>query len=232
MSELVDQALQSLLAYETPLKHEGVGVYVSENELSRRARARPKRSVSLVGKKVGQETGYFHLNAWMLGEFALELEALERDHAIAVLFRDADGTRSTSAGIWAIKRRSMVDGFRRAGFSRGVPMLPMPKSEAWLLALCEPSVANVATLESRSGNDASAHSLKSQLTIARQGRVTAEEIRDWLAEAKVDFARLDALPSFKCFHDSLHDAVALLRQAAKSTSSAGSAASAAPSQLR
>jgi hypothetical protein len=215
LTEVIDQMLESLLFYESPLSHDGACVFVSENELSRRAKDRSRRSVSFVGKKSGQETSHFYLNAWMLAECALELEAKHRDHAIAVLFRDADATRSAPSNTWSIKHRSMVDGFKRAGFSRGVPMLPRPKSEAWLLALCKPVGENVESLEEWSGNDASANSLKSLLSAARQERVTAEELRDWLAAMPIELARLDSMQSFRCFREALTESVALLLRAAK-----------------
>ncbi len=52
---------------------------------------------------------------------------------IAVLFRDSDGTASSGRGLWEDKRKSIEDGFGEAGFDYGVPMIPKPKSEAWLL---------------------------------------------------------------------------------------------------
>ncbi len=107
MAVLVDQMLQPRLYY-SPRTIPGVFQYVSELALKHRESIRKdeSRKVSLVGKKRDQETGYFYINAWMLGDIALERETTCKDKAIAILFRDCDGTRSTKAGLWAAKCRS------------------------------------------------------------------------------------------------------------------------------
>jgi len=59
----------------------------------------------------------------------------------------------------------MLNGFAHEGFDSGVPMLPNPKSEAWLLcALKKPRpYQDCDRIEAGSGNAAAPDSLKAQL---------------------------------------------------------------------
>jgi len=169
-------------------------------------RKRQKRNTFLVGKKHGEETGYFYINAWMLGEIAQEHEAEANDMAVAVLFRDGDGTRSAKSGIWRDKWNSMKQGFLRAQFERGVPMLPKPKSEAWLLCAAKPNpYQNCADLENAlSGNDDSPNSAKKQLGDILPD-TSAEGLKTWV-ETALDIDRID-MPSFNQFKQSLEKAI-------------------------
>lgn len=209
MTVLLDQMLESRLNYSlrsTP----GGYQYVSKGALAERAKARKNNgsSVSLVGKKRKYETGYFYINAWMLAEFTLEAEVEFQDKVVAVLFRDCDGTRSSSHALWAIKWKSMLDGFARAGLSRGVPMLPKPKSEVWLLCAAQPVVNNCAHLEEISGNDASPNSAKSQLDDVFGAHQSGNELCEWLDANHIDEDKLSTMPSFLEFKRRLDEVVA------------------------
>lgn len=180
--------------------------YVSESALKYREvlRKNESRKVSFTGKKREQETGYFYINAWMLGEVSIEMEALLNDQAIAVLFRDCDGTRSTKAGIWKAKLKSMHDGFTRAGFSRGVPMLPKPKSEAWLICAAKnPPYQECSELEELPGNDDSPNSAKKMLDAIFGGHQSAAELCAWLEDNPFDEGHGCAMPSFEEFKNEL-----------------------------
>lgn len=209
MAVLLDQMLESRLTYSFQSIPGGYQ-YVSEGALVERAQARKMNGskVSLVGKKRAQETGYFHINAWIFADIAMEVEKENEDKVIAVLFRDCDGTRSSSAGLWAAKWESMVHGFGRAGFSRGVPMLPKPKSEAWLLAAAHPTVTDCSRFEKISGNDASPNSAKSQLDKAFGTHKSREELCEWLKDNPIDEERLASMASFAAFTEKLEAALA------------------------
>ncbi|MFI3158215.1 MAG: hypothetical protein QX199_18890 [Methylococcaceae bacterium] len=205
MAVLVDQMLQQLLNY-SPRTIPGVFQYVSELALKDREsiRKNENRKVSLVGKKRDQETGYFYINAWMLGDIALERETTCKDKAIAILFRDCDGTRSTKAVLWAAKWKSMVDGFKRSKFTRGVPMLPKPKSEAWLLCTAKnQAYQGCDKLEDLPGNDDSPNSAKNKLDEAFGEHKSTVELCEWLENNPFDVDRASAMPSFKAFQDEL-----------------------------
>lgn len=209
MAVLVDQMLEQRLCY-SPRTTPGVFQYVSELALKDREliRKNESRKVSLVGKKRDQETGYFYINAWMLGDIALEREASYKDTAIAILFRDCDGTRSTKAGLWAAKWKSMVDGFKRSGFTRGVPMLPKPKSEAWLLCAAKKhAYQGCEKLEDLPGNDDSPNSAKNMLDTAFGGHKSTVDLCEWLENNLFDVDKASAMPSFKEFQDELKQAL-------------------------
>lgn len=208
MTVLLDQMLESRLGYSLrPIP--GGYQYVGEAGLKLRERARKNdsRKVSLVGKKRDQETGYFYINAWMFAEIALEIEEESNNKVIALLFRDCDGTRSSIAGLWEAKWGSMVNGFGRAEFPRGVPMLPKPKSEAWLLCAVKPSVESCADLEEISGNDSSPNSAKLRLDVAFGAHKSGAEICEWLDENPIDEKRASSMPSFRAFTNELDRAL-------------------------
>lgn len=102
--------------------------------------------------------------AWVFGTLAQQIEAVEGDCAVAVFFRDSDGTRSIPDGAWAEKWVSIEQGFVRARFERGVPMLPKPTSEAWLLCAAKAApYQNCMALEDLPGNQESERHPKKEL---------------------------------------------------------------------
>lgn len=183
--------------------------FVPKAELLQRQKQRKERGgISLVGKKREQETGYFFTNAWMFGEIAVEQEQARNDRGIAVFHRDSDPTGSTHHSEWSDKSKSIKDGFLRAGYDRGVPMLPQPISEAWLLCMAKNYPPNAAALEDEAGNDKAANPLKDQLASAIGiENPSAEALADWLETTAVDATRLSTLPSFRAFSKDLDAAL-------------------------
>jgi hypothetical protein len=210
MTVLLDQMLESRLGYSQRMIPGGYK-YVSEAALGKREieRKNNHRKISLVGKKRAQETAYFYINAWMLSDIALQVEKESEDRAIAVLFRDCDGTRSAQSDLWTVKWESMLAGFLRPGFDRGVPMLPKPTSEAWLLCAAQNQpYQNCSNLENLSGNMVSPNHPKKKLDAAFGHRKTAQDLCDWLDQNRMDFDALPAvMPSFKAFRDRLYAVV-------------------------
>ena len=152
----------------------------------------------LPGKKRARETHYFFNNARVLARMAREKAAALDDDVAAILFRDNDGSASAGRGRWSDKWRAMADGFAEEGFDRGVPMIPKPKSEAWLIcAWKHQPYQGCDSLEDRSGNDNSRRSLKKELAKLLQEEVTADllckKVRDSFDAAKV------TMPSFNAF---------------------------------
>lgn len=208
MAVLAEQAFERRLGY-APREVPGAIRYVSKQALCARAKARQGNRISLIGKKSpGREDGYFHVNAWMLGEIAAGLQRDEDRPVVAILFRDCDGTHSTPRTAWSDKHQSMVDGFRRAGCTRGVPMLPKPKSEAWLLCAAQHEPGrSCESLEDLSGNDAAPESAKRRLDAAFGGHLSAAELCDWLDAHPYDTDRAQSMPSFKAFVDAFDAAL-------------------------
>ena len=187
--------------------------YLSETSLCEKAKALPNRLQPARGKKKLAETGYFYSNALALGVFARALEDEEKDEAIAVLFRDCDGTRSARAGLWGGKWQSIANGFANAQFERGVPMLPKPTSEAWLLSAAQAHpYQNAQDLEDLPGNQASPNHPKKKLEQAFGTPKSRIELCEWLDETPFDSVRAAVMPSFKAFRDRLDEVVLSVMQ--------------------
>ena len=205
LSIILDNVVQECLGYSPKDVDPVTYRYYSESALTQRAEDRKRRrgGFSFAGRKRGIETGYFYVNAWMLGEIAKELENQEGDTAVAVLFRDTDGTNSTPRDLWDQKVLSILEGFARADFERGIPMVPRPKSESWLLCVIKDNAyQHCAALEDLSGNDSSPHSAKDALSRALGAEATANELSNWI---EVNGIRCDDLaaqmPSFSEFYN-------------------------------
>lgn len=164
MAIIVDQLVEDRQGY-SPLGVSTCGI-ISEHSLAERARQLKtvKKSLRLPGVKQPKETRYFFNNARILARIAREKRAELADDVVAILFRDSDGTASAGRGQWEDKRRSIIHGFDEERFTRGVPMIPKPKSEAWVLCglTGNPNYGG-GPLEERSGNDNSPNSLKDEL---------------------------------------------------------------------
>jgi hypothetical protein len=207
MALLIEQVVEHHWDYS--ILETGAVRFVAENRLVADTGdlKTPKKSIRLPGVKVRKETRYFFNNARLLARIAIRLEGEEQDEVVAVLFRDSDGTASAGRGLWEDKQLSMLAGFREEGFRRGVPMIPKPKSEAWLIcALKEQPYQNCEPLEDRSGNDNSPHSLKGELAEILEEEVGRELLVRLFRERNVRFDRID-LPSFKAFLGALHHAM-------------------------
>lgn len=204
MTVIVDQIANTECGYSL-LESTNYG-YVRERTLARRAselRQVRRKSPRLPGKKKPKETAYFYQNARVLALCAKEKEADVRDDVVAVLFRDSDNTASAGRGVWQDKWNSMVVGFETEGFARGVPMIPKPKSEAWLIcALKHNPYQACESLERRSGNDNSPNSLKNELANLVGHSPGRTELCDMVAERTIDVDRIQ-MPSFNAFRGRL-----------------------------
>lgn len=202
MTVLVDNLIDQKQGYSPLAVAPTIYRYYSKQVLVARAKARKgNRPVMLTGRKHAQETGYFYVNAWMLGEIALELEGEEEDESVAVLFRDTDGTNSSRLDLWQAKHTSVESGFKRANYERGIPMIPRPKSEAWLLCAAKNNpYQNCEQLENLSGNDNSPNAAKAQLDVALNNLTSAQDMVNWLQGATFNSASAaQQMPSYAAF---------------------------------
>ncbi len=143
--------------------------------------------------------------AFLLGKHAKGIASERNSPVIAVFFRDADRTNSTPRMEWEGKFASMKQGFVRADFQSGVPMIPRPKSEAWMLCgLLKGRNAeeDCDWLEGESGNDASQKSLKGQLADHLRYAPTTDQQAELVRGGKIDPTLID-LPSFVAFREEL-----------------------------
>jgi hypothetical protein len=207
MAIIVDQVVEP--AYDFSILDIGCCGFVSEAYIAKRASGLKavKKKARFPGKKRAKETRYFFNNARILARIAKEQEKKRDDEVVAILFRDSDGTASSGRGLWDEKRQSVLDGFEEEGFSKGVPMIPKPKSEAWLIcALKKNAYQNCQALEDdRSGNDNSPNSLKGELREILGEGITpdllCEKVRQNVTIDKID------MTSFKKFRDRLEEVI-------------------------
>ncbi|MBK8091683.1 MAG: hypothetical protein IPK32_06780 [Verrucomicrobiaceae bacterium] len=202
MGAFIDALVSPIWGY-SPLESTGIR-FMRKAELGRRGRE--KRGMSLPGKKRGKDTSFFFKNAMTLATYALQVERSEKLPTMAVLFRDTDGTASTERGARRKKLDSMNLGFEAAGYPRGVPMLPKPKSEAWLLcALKKNPYQHCAELETISGNDNSPQSAKKQLAAALTAHeATLSDLNQMIFTEQLVPAKID-MPSFNEFRARLEE---------------------------
>jgi len=200
MGVLLDVMLSPLWGY-SPLEQRSM-LHVTKKELGRLSRA--VKTTALPGKKKNQGTAFYFKNALALGIYATQFEGQESCETISVLFRDTDGTASAERGHRQKKLSSMYSGFDAAHYTRGVPMLPKPKSEVWILcSMQKRPYQSCASLEDISGNDASPNSAKRQLDAALKARKTSrEELTDMLADGRILPDSID-MPSFNEFRQRL-----------------------------
>lgn len=194
ITKLVDLEIERRLGYSLVDKELKALTLFSKAALVDRAKLMKPRSRK--GKKQPSETRYFYNNARALALLAGELEVEDR---VVVLFRDGDGTGTSTRQEWAQKLQSMLDGFAVEELTTGVPILPKPKSEAWWLCALRDDYQNCQQLEDESGNDASPNSLKSQIEAYLGEPATHLLLNDKIDDGEIDIDRIDmdSLNKFK-----------------------------------
>ena len=101
----------------------------------------------------------------------------------------------------------MIAGFQAEAFEFGVPMIPKPKSEAWLLCAVKANpYQHCNLLESESGNDRGMNPLKDQLGVALAAENSTQQINQRVISGEIDAQRID-MDSFNEFKNALRDAV-------------------------
>jgi hypothetical protein len=204
ITKLVDREIEKRLGYS--LVEYQAWTLFSKAELA--ARAKQMKARSRKGKKQQIETRYFYNNARALALLAGEIEAEDR---VVVLFRDGDGTVTSTRQEWAQKLQSMLDGFAMEGLTTGVPILPKPKSEAWWLCALRNGYQNCQQLEDELGNDVSPNSLKSQIEACLGEPATRLLINDKIDSGEIDIDRID-MNSLNVFKTRLDEVLAVLLQ--------------------
>lgn len=203
MTWIVNRLMETRVGYSL-LELHGTGGdcvrFVNETDLAQHGKSGPTK---LAGIKYGRNTGLHTRSAQILGLLA----KTESGPVIAILFRDGDGNHSASVADWQAKFDSISRGFKLAEFASGVPMVPRPKSEAWLLcALQGLSADGCSALEDAPGNDNSPNSLKQQLAALIGHEPSAEEQAEWVESGRVDPDNI-RMPSFNKFRETLDTAL-------------------------
>lgn len=168
--------------------------------------ARPrKKGVTLPGIKKKKETAYFYCAAHAFGVFANKEKQSRNDKVVAVLFRDADNHASSGRGEWSDKWDSILKGFAAAYFDAGVPMIPKPISEAWLLCAlkCRP-YQNCTPLEKRSSSPKADRPLKKELSDACGGKSSRSDLCTLVENGRINALQIN-MPSFNAFKKRLFE---------------------------
>jgi len=209
MSVIVDQLVELSQDFEFSYLENQLVSFVSKSFLAESKQKPLKKKMSFRGKKKPAETKYYFENARLLAVVAKQKSVEVNDTVLAVLFRDSDGTASAGRGDWKNKRDSMVKGFEVEAYEFGVPMVPNPKSEAWLLcAVKGTSYQACHKLENESGNDRGMVPLKDQLSEALCGKSSVIDIKEMLIDKRIDVEKID-MPSFNQFKVVLGEKVRL-----------------------
>lgn len=207
MAWFVDQLVEVFQGYEFSHLGNACVTYLSESYLANNKPDRSRKSMSIPGKKSPKETHYYYANARALAIAAKHKAAELGDAVIAVLFRDGDGTASAGRGQWCEKRQSMIAGFQAEAFELGVPMIPKPKSEAWLLcAVKQNPYQHCNLLEAESGNDRGINPLKDQLGAALATQTSTQQLNQRVISREIDAQRID-MNSFNEFKNALQEAL-------------------------
>jgi hypothetical protein len=158
MSLLIDQLFEYKLGYSAIESDNAY--FISSSELYKIAK-QIKNRPEFRGK--GQNH-YHRRGTQALASAALALsEKNERVPVIAVYFRDCGGSNSSPSHLWEDIYNSMAErsGFQLLGLATGVPMIPKPISEAWLIcALKINPYIDCQKLEESTGSPREAHPLK------------------------------------------------------------------------
>ncbi len=207
MTVIVSQIVE--LRHEYSLLDSECFGFVSKSALADRTselKSEKKKETNFPGKKRRRETLHFFNNARVLARIAKERESELNDEVIAVLFRDSDGTVSSSRALWADKRQSMLAGFERERFSKGVPMIPKPISEAWVICAVKNHYEGCDKLEDRSGSKNSPNPLKRELKDYLGKLPGREELCQMVLDRKIDIQKIQ-MQSFKAFKERLEEVI-------------------------
>lgn len=163
-----------------------------------------RRQIASRPKEVNQEFRKIFQSAMYVGTVARDSQ---KD--AAVYFHDQDRTNSAPTNTAQQLERAMVCGFNMARYLFGVPMIPVPRSEAWLLAYFQKGLENhqpynkAEVFEKLPGNDKSPKSAKKLLCRAVGAKVESDIYSIIMKEFNdIDWARID-MPSFNRFRERL-----------------------------
>ena len=133
----------------------------------------------------------------------------------AVFFKDADRTRSQQGNVGILAEKAMSDGFASRLFEAGVPMVPNPRQEAWLLGYYQKWLPdcrvyhNCKRFESLSGNDRAVFRNNAKMLLDSALSNAHKEYSDIGDEiTSIDWNRID-MPSLSRFRNRLSEVLKL-----------------------
>lgn len=163
-----------------------------------------RRGIAPRPKAIDPDLRAVSQSAWFMGRVAID-----GGRDMGVYFHDPDCTRSAPRDQARRLENAMNAGFALAGFRFGVPMIPVPRSEAWLLAYFQKGLETQSAynkaerFEELPANDHSPKSAKKLL----QKAVGANSESDIYSKVMDEIGNLDwtqvVMPSFSHFRDRL-----------------------------
>jgi hypothetical protein len=175
--------------------------YFASESLLKQVQSKFRGNPMFMGKLNGSLL--YRRNAQALGCLARHLSRQNGDQpVIAVLFRDCDGTNSTPKDRWEDLLKSLSGergGFKTLGVHTGVPMMPRPKSEAWLICSVQNDYLHCESLEDLPGNDCSPNGAKKILEKALGFTPNSEQLVDMICSGTIDPERvqMESLSRFR-----------------------------------
>ena len=203
ITKLIDNLVINRIGYSF-IKEETYTI-VSKTELTKEAkRIKPQ---TRKGIDVDEETKEFFKRAKALSIIAYrkKKDLSNETPLIVILFVDSDGRSSSKKNKWAIRSKSILDGFKRENLATGVPMIPIPISEAWILCALRDNYKYCAKLEDESGSKKSPKSLKKQLEDHLREPETRILLNDKIDDGEIDIDRIIDMSSMTAFKNRLNE---------------------------
>jgi hypothetical protein len=206
MTKLVDLLITKQIGYS--LIDINCYAIFSEKDLAKKAKEEIKPR-SKKGRKHPHETRFFHNNARALALLSHQKgqELGGNTPLILILFKDTDVRVSSERNILQIKWETIIAGFEAEGISTGVPMIPKPILEAWILCALDNKYQNCAKLENESGHPDSPNPLKNQLEKFLGEPSSRELINDKIELGLIDLDKITDMDSLTKFKDRLNKVI-------------------------
>lgn len=201
MYYLIDKIIKKKLSYSFYELSPELITFIPKAKLIQE-QSKDKSKTPYTSKKVKKGQALFLMNAITLAKISKDkCIELQDDDVITILFRDSDGTNTSDKSLWEDKVKSIEDGFLMEHFTKGVAMIPKPKSEVWLIcALQNKPYQQCQDLENRSGNDNSPNNLKDEL---KSFGISLESINTKIQDGSIDIEKIN-MPSFVSFQTKLN----------------------------
>jgi hypothetical protein len=189
MTKLIDNWIAHKIGYSF-IKEETYTI-ISKTELTKETKS--IKAQSRKGVNADYETTEFFKRARALSIIAhrKKKDLSNETPLIVILFVDSDGRSSSKKNKWAIRSKSILDGFNREKLATGVPMIPIPISEAWILCALKNNYKHCAKLEDESGSKKSPKSLKKQLEDHLREPETRILLNNKIDDGEIDIDRID-----------------------------------------
>jgi hypothetical protein len=203
MTKLIDNWIVKHFSYSFIRK--GSYIIIPKNELTKEAKKISPSSRK--GKYADYETGEFFKRARALAKIADRMrQDIDNEIPIVIiLFADTDSAVSSKKVKWATRYKSVLDGFDRESVTTGIPMVPAPISEAWILCALKNKYKHCGKIEDESGSKNSPDSLKKQLEKHLCEPETRVLLNNKIDDGEIDIDRIIDMPSLTAFKDRLSE---------------------------